>query len=128
MKDEMHAGKLTRLLAFDGPNTGSDDFGGILDGHTGAESEVRVWAYVQYLKGGEEVMQARLRGVQPVVIVVRNCAEMRAINTEYRARDVQDGAWVGDDWSGTIFNVRARPVPTQDRKWLEILAESGVST
>jgi head-tail adaptor len=110
----MQAGDLTFDLAFDAPISAQNDQGGMLQGWF---SQYRCAAHVRFLRGTETVIASRLAGRQPVVITVRNCAAARAVTVDWRIRDMR---------SALIFNVRVAPVPSQDRAWLEIMAESGV--
>lgn len=76
-------------------------------------------AHFRYLRGGESVIAARLAGTQPVVVTIPAHQAARGITPEWRMRDVR---------TGVIYNIRTIPVPSDDRRWLEITAESGVPT
>lgn len=110
----MNAGDLTFSIALDAPTETPNGQGGILQGWA---QRYTCAAHVRFLRGSEAVISARLAGRQPVVITVRNCAAARACAVDWRIRDMR---------SGTVYNVKAAPVPSQNRAWLEILAESGV--
>ncbi|WP_074939767.1 phage head completion protein [Roseovarius indicus] len=75
-------------------------------------------AHFRYLRGSESVMAARLDGKQPVVATIRRSAVAETINSEWVMRDVR---------RGTTYNIRT-VVPSDDRRFLEITAESGVAT
>lgn len=123
----MKAGDLTYRVAFDAPLELPDGSGGVetawdLDG------AVVTRAHFRFLRGGETVQAARLSGRQPVVVTVRNSAAARTITAAWRMRDLNDGLLAsGDVWTGTVFNVRSGPVPSDDRRWLEFTVESGVA-
>lgn len=90
------------------------------DGHGGFDLlpvtfETR--ANIRYLRGGETVQAARLQGKQPVVVTVRRSSKTMQVNTDTVMRDAR---------TGTVYNIRA-VVPTEDRQFIEITAESGVA-
>lgn len=69
------------------------------------------------LRGGEGVMQQRIQGNQPVLLVVRACSETRSVDNSFRAINHQ---------SRQIYDLSAA-TETPDRAWVEILgvAKSG---
>lgn len=111
----MDAGSLTFKVAFDAPTETPNGGGGAVQGWL---EQYSCAAHVRFLRGSEAVLSARMAGRQPVVITVRNCAAARACTVDWRIRDAR---------AGTVYNVRTAPVPSQDRAWLEILAESGLA-
>jgi head-tail adaptor len=108
--------RLHERVAFDALVRGSDGYGGEKLGWADPAAAFKTVARFRYLRGGETVQAARLRGRQPVVATIRNCAAARAITTEHRMRDLV---------TGKEFNIRAI-IETEDRRYLEITAESGV--
>lgn len=108
------AGKLYERIAFDAPTETSDGQGGIIQGW---QERYCCHAHYRFLRGGETVQAARLEGRQPVIITVRASSETRQVRTEWRIRDTR---------TGTEFNIRGI-TPTDDRRFIEILAESGVA-
>lgn len=91
------------------------------DGHGGFEptpTDFTVRANIRYLRGGETVQAARLTGKQPVVVTVRRSSATAALTTDDKMRDAR---------TGTEYQIRAI-VPTEDRQFMEITAESGVAT
>lgn len=108
----MTAGDLNYLASFDAPVTGSNGQGGTI---TGWAEQCTVWAGIQFLRGGETVQAARLAGRQPVVVRVRAYSVTAQIKPSWRMR-------VG----GVPYNIRAI-IPTDDRAFYEITAESGVA-
>lgn len=105
---------LYEAVAFDSPAQISDGQGGYEDGWT---EQFTCRAAFTYLRGGEAVMASRLEGKQPVVMRVRRSSETEAITTDWRARDTR---------RSEVYNVRS-VIPTEDRRWLDITAESGVA-
>ncbi len=67
------------------------------------------------LRGGESVMAGRLQGQQTAIIFVRSSLQTRAVNTDWRVRDVR---------SGVSYNIR-EITRTRDRFWLDFLCQSG---
>lgn len=109
------AGRLTDRIAFDAPTATPNGQGGTINGWA---VQHECWAGVTYLRGTEPVIAARLVGVQPVVIRIRNCAAAREIASDWRARDMR---------TGTIYACTGNPVPSDDRAYLDIMAKSGVT-
>lgn len=90
------------------------------DGNGGFEkvvTELSRRGNIRFLRGGETVQASRLQGKQPVVVTVRNSQKTRQITTDTIMRDAR---------TGTAYNIRA-VVPTDDRQFIEITAESGVA-
>ena len=111
----MEPGDLHQSVAFDAPASADDGLGGT---EIGWSEEFTARAHYRFLRGGETVQAARLDGRQPVVVTVRNCSDARMVTNNWRMRDVN---------TGKVYNVRADPVPSDDRIWMEILVESGVA-
>lgn len=79
-----------------------------------------VWAAVQFSRGGEGVLAARLTARQPAIVTVRNSSETRGILPSDRAVDAR---------TAEIFNIREKPRVSRDnRGFLEMLVEAGVAT
>jgi len=78
---------------------------------------LRRWTKVVNLRGGEGVLQARLQGNQPVLLVVRADPETRAIDNSFRAINHR---------TRQIYDLSAAS-ETTDRTWIEALgvAKSG---
>lgn len=81
----------------------------------GWEGDLTVWAKTQYLKGGEGVQQARLQGLQPVILTIRASTASRAINNAWQAVDARDPT--------RVFNITGVEM-TADRAFIQILATS----
>ena len=69
------------------------------------------------LRGSEAVQSARLEGRQPVIFGLRASANAKRVTSSWRIVDLN---------SGTVFNVSGA-TQTEDRREIEILAESGVA-
>ena len=111
----VNAGKLGRRALFQSPEAGRDGYGNEV---TGAwVDRFTRWTGVQFLKGGEAVMGARLEGRQPAVMTVRADSETALITPEWRCV-------VG----GRVYNIREFPRLSDDRLSFEFLSESGVAT
>jgi SPP1 family predicted phage head-tail adaptor len=101
-------------VAFDKKGTASDGLGGT--GGAWAEQFQRRAGFT-HLRGGEKVLAARLEGTHTLVIRVRSSTGTRTVTTDWRVRDVR---------TGTAYNIRDI-TPTEDRMFLDILAQSGVA-
>lgn len=80
-----------------------------------------------HLRGGEAVLASRLEGRHTQVIQVRASSSTRALNTEWRARDLNNGSWVGAEWIGPIYQVKDITPHEDDRAFLDVLCQSGVN-
>lgn len=106
-------GELRHRITFQKAELVDDEYGG--QTQTWVDKGT-VFAKFQYLKGGEEVMAARLQAKQPAIITVRSDGVTRQADPTWRIRDADSALW----------NIRAITDPTGRRAWLEILAEKGV--
>lgn len=109
------ARQLRERVAFDQRETEADSLGSV-------ESEfVQRFVCAAGIRakfGGEAVTAARLASRQPVVITVRQSELTRAVEADWRVRDVRDG---------TIYNIRSIADPDGDGAWLEMLCQSGAA-
>lgn len=110
----MSAGAMHYRLAFDAPVESVNATGGQVTGWQ--ERIAAVWAQMIFLRGGEAVIAARLVGRQPAVVKVWASAATRAIDTDWRMRDLR---------SGVIYAIRSKVV-SDDRSMVELTVESGV--
>lgn len=74
-----------------------------------------VAARLRYMRGGEEVLQHRIVGVQPVVVTVRASTTTRQINTGDRAVDAR---------TGETLDIKS-VAPDEAGAFIEILCEDG---
>ena len=107
----MNAGDLSTRATFQSPVQSRDDDGQVVQGWA---DEFTAWSNVRYLRGTEAVMQARMQSRSPAILTIRSSAQARAVTSEWRAV-------IG----GRVFEVREDPRPTDDRAFLEMLAEAG---
>lgn len=107
----MKSGQLNNRAAFHSPLAGKDAAGQIENGFA---AEFIVWANVVFRRGGEGVFAARLEAKSPAIITVRASTESLEIRPSWAV-----------DIGGERFNVRERPRFTDDRLYLEFLAETG---
>lgn len=105
---------LNESVAFDAPTEAPDGYGGV---ETGWTEQFQARAHFRFLRGGETVQAARLEGRQPVVVTVRAHADALAVTPDYRLRDLR---------RGTVYNIRSI-IETEERRYVEITAESGVA-
>lgn len=121
MGQAMRSGNLDRRAAFQSRTEIDDGYGnkvgawpgelGVPDGH----NFIR-WCNVRYLRGSEAVMASRLQGRQPVIVSVRRDPETDTITPDQRCLI-----------DGRAYNIREFPRPSDNRMYLEFLAESGVA-
>lgn len=79
-----------------------------------------VSAAIQFSRGGEGVLAARLTARQPAIMTIRNSSQARGILPKDRAVDAR---------TGEVFNIREKPRVSRDnRGFLEMLVEAGVAT
>ena len=81
------------------------------------QTEFTVAAAYRHLRGGEDVMSARLSGRHPALITVRASSQTAQITTDWRLVDARDGT----EWA--ISDV----TPETDRKFITLLCERGVA-
>jgi head-tail adaptor len=111
------AGKLQHRLQFSVRSAPVEDgFGNTIAGEFIPQFEA--WCGLTFLKGSETVLASRLEGRSPVVITMRSSINARRITHEWRATNLK---------TGVVFEIKEQPRPTEDRAYLEMLAESGVA-
>ena len=77
------------------------------------QEQFAVWAGVRWLRGGESVMQARMQSRSPAILTVRKTPDTERITSEWRVLV-----------DGRDFDVKEDPRPSDDRGYLEMLAET----
>lgn len=112
-------------VRFDAPMSWDDGHGGVEQGWD-PQSEFVARAHFRFLRGGETVQAARLQGRQPVVVTLRRDSDVMQITAGWRMRGdrLNEG---GPDDANAVYNVRTAPVPTDDRRFVEVLVEGGVA-
>lgn len=109
----MGAGQMRDQITLERRSSQADGFGNYIGAWVPAFSR---WCSVKALRGGETVIASRLEGRQPVIVMVRSDPETDQIDPEMRATI-----------NGRIYNIRELPRLTEDRLYLEFLAETGVN-
>ena len=94
------------------------------DGHGNSvgpwADQFTVWGGIEFRRGGEGVLAARLAARQPAILTIRNSAQARGILASDRAVNAR---------TGEVFNIRELPREAREnRGFLEMLVEAGVAT
>ena len=103
------------MVSFD-DRVAADDGMGNTEGDWAEKFQCR--AGFSYMRGGEAVIASRLEGVQPILVRVRSTPETLQIEPDWQMRDVR---------TGVAYNIRSIAATT-DRKWLDLVVQSGVAT
>lgn len=109
------AGELRHRIAFDKREEIDDGYGNTQSDFV---QQFVTNAAVKTKFGGETVVAARLTGHNTVNITVRRNSRTEQIATDWRARDVREGA---------VYAIQSIIDPRDDAAWLEILAQTGVA-
>lgn len=126
MAPKTSSGQLYEKVAFDERETQSDGHGNF---EAGFVQEFQRRASFTYLRGTESVIAARLEGRQPIVVRVRRDEDTLRIRSDWRMRNLREGQWQDSNellWSGTLYAVKSVAL-TEDRRWIDIIVESGVA-
>ena len=110
----MPAGKLRFRVAFDKRADATDNGYGLKPGDW-AEQFQRSCG-IQYLRGGEQVIEQRMAGVVPAILTVRTDSQTRLIDNSWRARDIASGA---------TFNIKAIPPDDGKPLYTDFLCDTG---
>lgn len=114
MATKRGAGDLKHRVAFDKRILADDGYGNSVGEF---QEQFQVHAGFLHLRGGETVIASRLQGQHVQVIFVRASSQTRDVTGDWRIRDVR---------TGDIYNIRDI-TPTEDRKWIDFLTQSGVA-
>lgn len=91
-------------------------------GHPGApdwKDKFTVWGGIQFMRGGEAVLSARLTARQPAILTVRVSGQTKGILPTDRVKNAR---------TGELFNIREQPRVSKDnRGFLEVLVEAGAT-
>lgn len=90
--------------------------GGFRNDEGGWTDRFTVWARLKPLRGGEDVLAARLTGLQPAEITVRYSAQTASIATGWRAVDTR---------TGRTFAIKAIADFTERHQYLTLTVQSG---
>lgn len=107
------AGDMRERVRFEARATTGDEYGNPTAGAFVAQFTRA--AKFKPLVGGEEVMQDRLGGIQPVVISVRHDSSTVRITPEWRAVDVRTGA---------IYEIRTAVDMDSRKQFIDMMAVS----
>lgn len=77
------------------------------------DDQFTVWTGVRWLRGTEAVMQARMQSRSPAILTVRRSPDTDRITSEWRVLI-----------DGRKFDVKEDPRQSDDRGYLEMLAEA----
>jgi head-tail adaptor len=109
------AKSLNKRVAFQKRVAGNDGAGNVQLGDW-SNAFPPVAASIDILIGGEQVMQSRLGGRQPVLVIVRYSPDTIGITTDMRLRDQR---------SGQVYDIKSVADVDGSRRWLDVLCETG---
>lgn len=112
----MPAGRLRDRVRFESRSVGNDGAGNTNVGDW-AKRFVRS-AEIVPLKGGEDVIAARLQGTQPALIRVRFDPETSAVTPDWRAVDER---------TGVVYAIHTAADMERRRTWWTMMCEAGVA-
>ena len=110
----MAAGKMRERMKFQERSQSPDGYGNFENVWTDKFARA---AEIIPLKGGEEVLAARLSGVQPVIIRIRYSTEASAIASHWKAVDARTDA---------TYNITSIINIDQKKRYLDLMATRGV--
>lgn len=108
---------LDARATFQRPERGRDQHGNIIEGWQDMHMAT---AGIRYLRGGEDVMAARLQSKMPAIVTVRNCAAARKITSEWRVT-IRERSGIE-----RLFDLKEDPRPTEGAAHLEMLVEARI--
>lgn len=109
---ETGAGPLREYFAFDKRTTIQDPYGNTQGDW---EEQFRAAAGLVWLTGGEAVRAARLEGIQPISLTIRNGPRAAMITPDWRCRDLR---------TGKVYAIKAVAV-RQNRSYRDLIAVEG---
>lgn len=110
----MQAGKLRERVTFARRDAAADAYG---NQQADWVTQFSTAARIQPLRGGEDVMAARLAGKQPVLIQVRRSTATLEVTPEWRLTDAR---------TATVYNIRTAS-PSEDKVTIDMICEAGVA-
>lgn len=111
------AGHFDHEFAFDEREIVDDGYGNLVAGDF--MERFRMSADVIVMKGGEDVMAARLEGIQPIILRVRVCGLTKRVTTDWQARDVR---------TKEAYNIMTITKDSYSGSTFEMFCRSGVAT
>lgn len=107
----MHPRALSNLLTFQELVIQDDEYGGSQQSWV---DRFQIWGHIRYLRGGEQIMQARLEKRQPVILTFHENENTLLIEASWRVI-----------YGSQIFELKEAPRPNEERRaYLEVLAEA----
>lgn len=104
------AGDFNRIVAFLEPVQQRNADGRIVQSW---EERFRAWAKVLPLRGGEQVMQARLAARTPAIVTIHTSARAREVNAKWRVR-------IAD----RLYDLKEHPREDKDASCFDMLVEA----
>jgi SPP1 family predicted phage head-tail adaptor len=108
------SGDLRDRMRFEKRALSDDGYGNTVAG--AFEAQFTRWAEIVPARGSEQVIAARLEGVQPVTVRVRWDSQTGSITTDWRAVDTR---------SGRVYAIKTAADPDRRREWMEMLCVAG---
>lgn len=109
------AGTMRDRLRFEvRPVDTPDDYGNPVTGEFAAQ--FTRYVEIKPMRGGEDVLAARLTGTQPILIRARYDTQTARITPDWRAVDVR---------TGTVYAIRTAVDMDRRRTWIEMMAIAG---
>jgi SPP1 family predicted phage head-tail adaptor len=108
------AGPLFTLCAFDQLIEAQDGYGNLTSAF---EEQFQLHANFMFLRGGEQVIAARLQGQQPAIVRIRVCHDSERVTPDWQLRDVREGV---------SYNIRSITM-APDRGYFDLLVQAGVA-
>jgi len=109
----MGAGQKRELVSFEKRAVGPTEGGGTVGPW---QEQFQTSARVRYLRGGENVIGQRMKGVSPIIFTVHDFTKTQLVTNRWRIRDVR---------TGDTYNIRSI-TPGERAFDLDILCEIGV--
>ncbi|MBZ9943442.1 head-tail adaptor protein [Mesorhizobium sp. BR1-1-13] len=122
------AGSLNAKVTFAKRGDLTDPYGNTTPGAGAWEDQYTCSARLQPLFGSllnvEDVGAARLSAKQPYNLIVRNCAAIRAVLTDWRVVDTRR-AQDANGATPRVFNIKTIVDPLENSQWVEMLIVEG---
>lgn len=111
-----HIGQMRERVAFERRVKADDGMGNT----EGEFTEIyRCAARIVPKMGGEQVLAARLTGLQPMLVYVRKCSNLADLATDWRLRNIR---------LDVVYNIKSFANIDERGEYFEILAVSGEAT
>ncbi|MDB5597381.1 MAG: phage head-tail adaptor [Hyphomicrobiales bacterium] len=110
------AGNLRDRVRFEARAVVGDDYGN--PGAGDFEAQFSRSVEIKPMRGGEDILAARIQGTQPILIRTRYDSQTARITPEWRAIDVRDG---------TVYAIRTAVDMDRRHEWIELMAIAGIA-